>query len=544
MKNLMRNLSNNKFYFFSSLIIGILFCINAILTPIYSGNLINAFTEKQNVMKMFIIYLCMGIMQFLFSMLDNIAKKKFSVNQKKIMRKNVFSSFLNKDTAGKEEISSITSFINNDIPTVSEQYFSGIIDIAECICMALFSALSILSINIFLAVIVSVFSILIISAPKLTQKYGAKARKEYSQSFKKYNTSLNSFFPGIKIIKSYNYRKKANEIQEDFNSEVSKKELKNFKYEFEIRSITAFLEIGKTLSLFIIGAYLVYVDKITIGGLIAAVQISEIIAGPLEVLAYLIHGLNEVKPILHEYELIVYTKNTTNKAMISELGDISVNNLTYEINNIKIIDNVSAKFEAGKKYLITGESGSGKSTLLRLIANIDANDYNGEILFGKQNLKYADMDSYYKFVCPVFQEPYLFYTSLEENILMGCDNLKSKYEDVIDKLKLRQFVERYKDEEITPQIIEQMSGGEKQRVALARAILKKPKVYLLDEFTSALDKETSEMVEKIILNENATVIHICHKPNEKLLSLYDAHYVMKNGHLMQLDNLYTKQVLS
>ncbi len=60
-----------------------------------------------------------------------------------------------------------------------------------------------------------------------------------------------------------------------------------------------------------------------------------------------------------------------------------------------------------------------------------------------------------------------------------------------------------------------------------------PAVYLLDEVTSALDQENSERVERLLLQTDATVIHVCHKPNAALLSLYDGRFVLANGVLRE-----------
>ena len=66
-------------------------------------------------------------------------------------------------------------------------------------------------------------------------------------------------------------------------------------------------------------------------------------------------------------------------------------------------------------------------------------------------------------------------------------------------------------------------------MALARAMAGRPAAYLLDEVTSALDQSNSELVESLLLQEDAMVIHVCHKPNEALLPLYHGQFVMDGG---------------
>ena len=132
--------------------------------------------------------------------------------------------------------------------------------------------------------------------------------------------------------------------------------------------------------------------------------------------------------------------------------------------------------------------------------------------------------SRYMAFCP--QEPYLFYDTIRENICLGRDVSDDEYQAILRKLNLGYLLDRYGDKEITPEIAEKLSGGEKQRITLARAMITHPQIYLLDEITSALDSKNSYEIEKLILSESAMIIYVCHKPNEDLLKLYDRIYTL------------------
>lgn len=533
MKRLINGLDKNLGPYLVTLFVGILFSGLSVLGPTISGTMISAFIDNTGSgLHYLILYLLIGLLQIVFCLLDSYAGKRFTIRQKSMMRCFAFRAFSKKDSAGKEKINTFSSFINNDIPTLVEQYFSGTIDIVKCVFLLGLSAISMLSVHVVLALIVFVASLLIVMCPAATRKRGGKARKAYSEALGKYNIGLQSLLEGLRVVTSYGYYSRANEIQEQHNKAVAEKEQRLIKSQMAILTMSSFLQIGKTITILIVGAILISKGQMNIGGLLVVVQLAEMIAAPAEVLAYMIHAKNEAEPLLDKYKEIICDETLNNdsaETVINKIECITVNNISYSADEIEILKNVSVKFEAGKNYLISGESGSGKSTLMRLISRIGDQEYSGQITCNGINIKQLSKNNYYEKICPVFQETYLFYTTLEENILLGRDIPKDIFKDVIKKLNLQYLLERYNGMDITPEILEQISGGERQRVALARAMVGKHEVYLLDEITSALDSSNSEMVEEALLTENAMVIHVCHKPNLRLQQYYDGKYKMNNG---------------
>lgn len=534
MKKISENLAQNRAYFLLTLLVGILFSGMSVLTPVISGNMVNAFTKEVSAGERYLLlYLLAGLSQILLSMLDSYMGLQLQIRQKKWMRRNVFSAFLKKEFAGREEISEFVSFVNNDIPALTEQYIMGTIDIIKCVFILFFSGISMLSVHWALALIVFLSSGLMILCPKIMRKKGGEVRLAYSEALGRYNTQLHSFLDGLRIVKSYNYRRRVGEIMESTNEETAKKEHALICCQMYVQGLTSFLQVGKTLLILIAGVILISMGQMEIGGLITVVQLAQVIAAPAEVLAYMIHARNEVLPLLEEYEQMTAGGDEKDDCTLcnDRIETITVSDVSYETNGLQILQGVAAVFEAGKKYLISGESGSGKSTLMKLLSGSKDCDYTGRITYNGKDIKEISVESYCKKIAPVFQEPYLFYATLEENILLGRSVSKEAYGTIIKKLNLQYLLERYKGQEITPEILEQLSGGERQRVTLARAMVGNPEVYLLDEVTSALDSTNAFNIEEMLLKEEAMVIHICHKSNPKLCSLYDEQLVMQNGRI-------------
>lgn len=535
MKRILNNLDRNRGFYVLTLLVGVIFSGISVLTPTISGAMITAYSNDAAAgRRMLVLYLIVGLFQIALSLLDAYMGKQLSLRQKQIMRYRVFKTFSQKDSIGREKIASFNSFVNNDIPSLVEQFFGGTIDIIKCIFILIFSAISMLSAHWALALIVFSVSGLILLCPKAMRTKSGKARSDYSDVLGKYNTYLQSFLGGSRIIKSYNYYHRANEIQENANVQIAEKERTLIRCQMNVQSMTSFLQVGKTLLIMIVGVILISLGQMKIGGLVIVVQLAQMIAAPAEVLAYLIHARNEVLPLLERYETMSTEMSDVSEEIIlrDKIESISVANVTYEVDGIRILDGITASFIAGNNYLITGESGSGKSTFMRLLARIGDISYSGSITCNGNALEKISSTSYYQRVCPVFQEPYLFHATLEENILLGRPISKDVYIATLKKLNLEYLIDRYQGQELTPEIMEQLSGGERQRVALARAMVCKPEVYLLDEVTSSLDSSNSEAIEELLLHEEAMVVHICHKCNPKLLSLYDRKYLMSGGRLL------------
>lgn len=534
MKDFFRILGPCRWGFFRALLVGVLFCGVSVLAPTVSGRLVNAVVEGDPQRGLLLAgYLALGAAQAGLSLADFHAGDSFQLELKAWLRKNAFEAFSRRAPSGQEELAGFSSFVNNDIPSLAGQHFAGVIDIVKVSSMLAMSAASLLYVHWAMALVVAAVSLLIVLLPRLLGEKDAAARREFSRSLGRYNTVLQSFLGGLRVLKAYRCQRRSAQLLEKENRQVRAAERGLLGRRLLIYAIQAVLQVVKTILIFAVGLWLVSRQAITIGGLIAVIQLAELIASPIEMLSYLFHAKNQVRPLLARYqELTAPPPASRPGADPGPFRELAVERLSYQAGGIDILRDVSVTFSAGQKYLITGESGSGKSTLLGLLARLGEGGYSGSIRLSGRDIREVAEDAYFSQVCPVFQEPYLFFASLEENICLGRQVPPQRLGSIISKLNLDYLLKRYQGQEITAEIVERLSGGERQRVALARAMAGSPAVYLLDEITSALDPENARAIESALLEEPAAVVHVSHRQVQA--ERYHVRLALEAGRLRQV----------
>ena len=180
-------------------------------------------------------------------------------------------------------------------------------------------------------------------------------------------------------------------------------------------------------------------------------------------------------------------------------GSIEFKNVSFSYVNDKnkeVLKNINIKINSGETIGIIGGTGDGKSSLVNLIPRLyDVTE--GELLVGGKNVKKYDIEVLRDAVSCVLQQNVLFSGTIKENLRWG--NKDATDEELIEACKLAQadsFIQEFPDKYDT--MISQggtnVSGGQKQRLCIARALLKKPKILILDDSTSAVDTKTDQHI--------------------------------------------------
>lgn len=454
---------------------------------------------------------------------NNEAKRASVEVKQRVFAKSMILPMKYYDTHHSGEIISRLVF---DTDRASEIYSSRLRRVLAPIISVMVYVLAMILLNPMMTLVLIVLNVMLF----LINTSLSKPMKQVAKDMAKYNAvmveKLSNLIAGMEICKLYDNEHKTEQQYIHANESFIKAQKKKMCLSSLLESFNVGFDLLCALMFLVIGIYFLHNHMVTIGEVAAIytmygalsfrfLQLGKYYPELINCVAY----AEKVFEFLDQEEETDTIKQSVIIEKDYEVGNpyaIEVENLTFAYDNShKVLDSKSLLIPKDKNVALTGKSGCGKSTLAKLMLGFYSYD-TGDIRILGRSLETLGLENARKLIAYVPQEPYLFETSIMENIRYG--KLDASDEEVIEAAKqanANEFILMQKNgyNTVISNRGQSLSGGERQRVAIARAILKDAPIILFDEATSALDNESEQLIQEAIakLKENKTVIMIAHR---------------------------------
>ncbi len=364
------------------------------------------------------------------------------------------------------------------------------------------------------------------------------AEKELKQKSSKLGTLMEILngHETVRTVANKNFLKNrwVNAVSEQNKLSVVSKIFANFSQTFTQSG----LQLSQTLIVFY-GVFLVSSAELSMGALVACVILSGRCLSPVVQLGGILTRFNGALAAFTKIDKLMdqdIRDDKFSKQSIIKIdsGKISLSNVSYYIEEQKIIKDININIKHGEKVGVIGPVGGGKSTFLKAIVGYI--NPEGTVLVDGYDISNIDTDNLKECISYVPQSIHLFSGSISENIAAGLDGIKD--EDIVNAARLanaHDFITRLPGAygNILNEGGNNLSGGQRQKISLARSFVRlNSKIAVLDEPTSSLDGETEVILQETIKTafKDKTLILATHKMS--LLSLVDRIIVFVDGGIM------------
>lgn len=431
----------------------------------------------------------------------------------------------------ERNIGEYVSWYINDINQIEQLGFRSYFQYIAYTIQGIIALIALFLLHWLIALIVIALTLIMVLTPRIFDAKMNKYGNYLSSSQDRFLEKVKDILSGFDITKTFD---KMLRFTKNMDDATKSYENDRYKFIFEknknsslIQAINFIFQLATSFVVFLFA-----ILKITpIGTIYGSGNLINMLFTATQNMLMLRVSISASKPFFKKLEQ--YSYNSTMESLEKKLpllppikNDIVIKNLSYCYGKKQIFNNDNFVFEIGKKYAVTGASGSGKSTLLKLITG-QLKDYKGIIKFDGNDIKNYDSNSIFKYIAYISQDVFLFNTTILDNITLGDNFDETAINNALENSALIDDIKKMPKglETTVGENGNNLSGGQKQRIAIARALIHNKSIILIDEGTSALDKENAEIIEdKLLFNPSITLILVSHHLNEDKAKYFDKIY--------------------
>ncbi len=453
--------------------------------------------------------------------------------------------------------SSLITRMTNDVRQLQNTIFMSLRIMLRAPLLVIGSTIMALIVNAKLALV------LIIVIPVLWMfllwvlKRGWSLFERVQKRLDRVNEVMKENLSGIRLIKAYTRSEYEEKRFHGANEDLKDKTVKALRF---MEIIMPLLMLVMNLAILIVlwsGSIEVTGGGAQVGEVVAIVTYATRISSVFSIFSFIITSFSRARASADRVAEVLNTEVDLKDGDEAELdnkvisGDISFDRVSFQYPETRgrVLQDVSFYVRAGETVSVLGATGSGKSTLFQLIPRL-YDTTEGEIKIGGHSIRSITLENLRKAIGYVPQEAVLFSGSVRENLLWGKE--EASEEEMIQAAKDAQIhdtIESLKDGYDTAlgQKGVNLSGGQKQRLSIARALIRRPKILLLDDSTSALDLKTEAKLLEAIKKYECTIIIITQKistamESDTILLLEDGVMIGNGSHktLLKESPLYQR----
>lgn len=508
--------------------------INKLLVPVIKLNMIERYA-----LILLIIYIISSLMMLFQSLIMANVSNDFG----KVLRKNI-SKKINKlplkyfDNSSKGDI---LSRLTNDVDQIVGSFNQSFGVLIEALTM-FFGILIMMFITNWIMAITSIVSSLI--GFVLMGLIMVKSQTYFKNRQKKIgelNGYIEEIFSGLLVVKSYNAKGKTTNDFDKLNNGLYGINLKSQFFSSMMMPVMTFVGLLSHVLVFIIGAILVFNNKISFGVIVAFIFYSRFLTSRLGQIAQgatqlqiISAASDRVFEFLDEKEM---EKETVKNELLvdSVKGNIEFKKVNFSYDGIKkVIKNFSCDIKPGWKVAIVGPTGSGKTTLVNLLMRF-YDIKQGDILIDGVSIKDISKENLHNLFTMVLQDTWVFEDTIKENIIYNKKGVSlEEVKKVSQSIGFDHFVKTLPDGyDSVISNNSSLSAGQIQLLTIARGIIDDAPILILDEATSNVDSRTEELVQKAMdkLIKGKTSFIIAHRLST--IKNSDLILVMKDGNIIE-----------